>query len=197
MVRFLKQSFVILGMLGILPAHAQLIYKISPSSAVSISGTSTLSDWMVKSEKISGEMTLAPAGKNTKGSATPLGTIENTKVILEVSSIKSEKGEAMDNKMYRALKNDTHPQITFVLTRPLEVVNAPATLTATGDVTLAGVTRPMTFDLDFTREENTYRFQGSRTLKMSDFEIDPPSAMFGQIVAGDEIVVELTLFFQQ
>lgn len=137
-------------------------------------------------------MTITPSAKNQKGNTE---TIKDAKVILVVSSIKSEKGETMDNKMYQALKEKSHQKIVFVLTQPIKIMKAPAKLSATGNIELAGITRPLTFDLDLTHEENGYHFQGSRTLRMSDFQIDPPSAMFGQIVAGDEIVVELNLFF--
>ncbi len=60
---------------------------------------------------------------------------------------------------------------------------------------IAGVTRPMTFDLAFSYADGNFHLEGSKALRFSDFEIDPPAAMFGQIVTGDEIVVKLDLTF--
>ena len=193
MKKSLQPYLLILGMLGATPMHAQVIYKISPSSAVNITGTSTISDWVVRSQKISGEMVFIPSGE--KGTVVAAGAIKDAKVVLEVSSIKSEKGETMDNKMYSALKRDSYPRITFQLTEPLAVSQVPAKLSARGEVMIGGVTRPMTFDLDLVQDGNSYHLRGTTPLKLSDFEIEPPSAMFGQIETGDDIVVELNLFF--
>lgn len=183
------------GMVGWMPLHAQVIYKISTPSKVQISGTSTVSDWVVKSLKVSGEMAFTGSEQKSAANGSPKGTIREGKAVLEVSTIKSEKGETMDNKMYRALKNDVHPEITFLLTQPIQVVKVPATIPVSGTVELAGVKRPMTFELNMTHADNAFRLQGSRSLKLSEFEIEPPTAMFGQIVTGDEIVVELDLLF--
>ena len=195
MKNFSKLCLLVTAVFACMPLTAQVISRILPASTIHISGTSTLSDWVVKSQQVSGEMMVAPPAKKADRNAVPAGTIKNAKVILEVAGIKSEKGETMDNKMYVALKEENHPQIAFVLTRPVELVTVPATISAAGEVTLAGVTRPMTFDLKLTHEEGVFHLQGSRPLKLSDFEIEPPSAMFGQIVAGNDIVVELNLFF--
>jgi polyisoprenoid-binding protein YceI len=168
-------------------AQAQTSYTVAPASSISISGTSTLSNWVVRSQQVSGEMTFT-------GSIGP-GTIKAAKAAVEVSSIRSEKGETMDNKMYNALKEDSHPEITFVLTKPIALSKAPARLSATGEVTIAGVTNAMTFELDLTYADNAFRIQGTRSLKLSDFNIEPPTAMFGQIETGDEIDVRLDLVF--
>jgi polyisoprenoid-binding protein YceI len=185
----LKQKVIgatLIVMLAGSPVLSQASYKVLPASNIQISGTSTLSDWVVKSDQVSGEMILATGSK---------AIIKSAHAALEVSSIKSEKGEAMDNKMYNALKHDSHPTIKFKLTKPLELAESVSRFSAAGNVELAGVTKPMTFDLEFTRAGDTLRFQGKRSLKLSDFDIEPPTAMFGQIETGDEIVVAVDLVF--
>lgn len=196
MRKFRKLIYVSFAMLGFISVNAQVTYKLSAKSSIRISGTSTLSDWVVKSEGLSGEMIFTASEKKGKGKEIQTGVIKNAKAVLEVSSIKSEKGEAMDNKIYKALKNDMHPQITFLLTSPIQIqLKEPAKLSATGDIQLAGVTHPMTFVLNLSYLDNTLRFVGSKSLKFSDFEIEPPTAMFGQIETGDDIKIELDLFF--
>jgi hypothetical protein len=194
MRKTVKLLIVILSFGFFMPLYAQIAYKMSAASTIEISGTSTVADWIVKSEEVSGEM-IFTVSKGSKENVMGGGTISDAKATLEVSSIKSEKGEPMDNKMYKALKNETYPEITFLLTNPLQLQKAPAKLSAAGNVQLAGVTRPMTFDLNLTYADNSFHVEGSRSLKLSDFEIEPPTAMFGQIVTGDEIVVKLNLFF--
>jgi len=43
--------------------------------------------------------------------------------------------------------------------------------------------------------EGQLTFKGSKALKFSDFDIEPPSAMFGQIVCGDEITVHFEFHY--
>ena len=195
MQKILAPFFFMISILVVRPVHAQVSYEISPESTIQISGTSTLSDWVVKSGKVSGEMIFIASPKKSNEEGMQPGTIKDAKAVLEVSSIKSEKGEAMDNKMYDALKNDAHPQIIFSLTQPIALTKAPGKLSVTGNIQLAGVTRPMTFDLNLGYANNAFHFAGTKSLKLSDFEIEPPTAMFGQIETGDAIVVEMNLFF--
>lgn len=193
---FIKLLYATPGLFLFLPLQAHVTYSISPASKIEISGTSTLSDWVVRSGQVSGEMTFAAvSGKPGAGHAVQAGMIKDGKAILEVSSIKSEKGETMDNKLYKALKNDAHPRITFSLTQPVQVVKGEKSVSATGNVEIAGLTRPMTFDLTLSYLNDTFHLRGSRSLKLSDFNIEPPTAMFGQIVTGDEITVGLDLTF--
>jgi len=186
-------SYLTLAMCASFAAHPQASYKISSASAILISGTSTLSDWTVRSKQVAGEMAFAPSGKVAQTDP-QTGIIKTGKAVIEVATIKSEKGETMDNKMYSALKKDTHPQISFLLTQPV-TIKGPGKVSVTGNVEIAGVIRPMTFDLNLTWADNALHLQGSRSTKLSEFEIEPPTAMFGQIETGDDITVELDLFF--
>ena len=191
----MKYSFLIwiaAAVVIVFPLRAQTVYSVASGSSVVIAGTSTLSDWKVTSNEVSGQMAFASgAGKIAKGA----GTVSEAKVSLDVASIKSEKGETMDNKMYSALKQEAHPRILFHLTKPLKIQKVPSSLPVTGEVTLAGVRREMTFTLDLTAEAGGLRFKGSHSLKLSDFDIEPPSAMFGQIETGNEITVHFDLHF--
>jgi polyisoprenoid-binding protein YceI len=189
------RTTLILGLVCACAASsAQTAYKILPPSRIEVSGTSTLSNWSVRSEELSGEMSLSAPAKDVSSSATVPGTIAEATVRLQVSTIKSEKGETMDNKMYNALKKDSHPTITFSLKRPLQL-SGKDTIAAEGDVTLAGVTKPMIFDLHMDAPNNAFHFHGKKSLKLSDFQIEPPTAMFGQIETGDDIVVEVDVLF--
>lgn len=191
MVSIRKLLFgALLTFFALVQAFPQESYKVLPASSIEISGTSTLSNWVVKSSQVSGEMTF-DAGLKRNGPE----VIKSARVVVDVSSIKSEKGETMDNKMYGALKHDSYPQIAFVLTNPLDLPKGASKLSASGNVNLAGVTKPLIFDLEVRREKDAFRFQGRKTLKLSDFDIEPPTAMFGQIETGDEIVVSLDLLY--
>ncbi|HEX8037716.1 MAG TPA: YceI family protein [Chryseosolibacter sp.] len=190
----LKLSLVGILLVAGLTLRAQVTYRLSGNNGIQIAGTSTLSDWTVASREVGGEMTFTPSKKGTATTFRP-GVIRDAKATLQVSSIKSEKGETMDAKMYKALKGESHPEIIFVLTKPLQVSRSAGTISAAGNLEIAGVTRPMMFELDLTCADGNFHLEGSKNLRFSDFEIDPPTAMFGQIVTGDEISVKLDLTF--
>lgn len=197
LLKFVVLLLITIGISWTVPTWAQTTHRLSDNSGIQISGTSTLSDWAVKSQDVSGEMIFTASSKKAKGKEIQPGVIKNAKAVLEATSIKSEKGEAMDNKMYKALKSDAHPKITFLLTNPVQISKAPAKLSVTGDLDLAGVTHSITFLLDLSYTDNTFHLSGSKALKFSDFEMEPPTAMFGQIVTGNEIEVALDLYFTE
>jgi polyisoprenoid-binding protein YceI len=176
---FLLAVFALVSSVGV----AQKQYVLTGGSSITISGTSTISDWKVRSQAPVGKLVLEQSGK--------ISTVE---VVLPVESIKSERGETMDNKMYGALKKEEHPRIFFVLSKPVELGKAGSTV-ASGEVTIAGVSRPMSFDVEVDHKNGQVSVVGRKSVKMTAFGVEPPTAMFGQIVAGDDIVVDLNLIF--
>ena len=169
---------------------------MTKDSQVTISGTSTLRDWTVSGSNIKGELKFK--GDNNKTDLIPAGEITMAEVDVDVASIHSERGEAMDNKIYNALKRDEYPVIRFVLRDPVQLKNAGQradSIVASGEISIAGVTRNISFEIEVSYENGKWVFTGNRSLKMSDFDIQPPSAMFGQIVSGDEIEIGVNLIF--
>ena len=55
----------------------------------------------------------------------------------------------------------------------------------------------MEIGTDITSSGNTIKIKGEKVIKLQDYDIEPPSAMFGQIVVGDEVVVKFDLVFAQ
>lgn len=173
--------------------RAQQTYSLAETAEVRISGTSTLRDWTVRGKELTGQLTFTPNGKG-KGGA---GTIVSAEIALPVASILSERGATMDNKVHQALKGDEHPIIRFELRKPVELRpdRAEYKVTADGVLSIAGVSRAFTFDMVLSRKDGIWTFSGKKAAKMSDFDVEPPSAMFGQIVTDNEIEIELSLVF--
>lgn len=64
-------------------------------------------------------------------------------------------------------------------------------------ISLAGVAKE--YLLDFNSESSSnelFRITGSQRLKMSDFNIDPPKALFGLIKVDDELVIVFDMIFK-
>lgn len=155
---------------------------------LSVKGTSSLHDWESTVEKL-----------EAKGSFllqnNALSDIRDVIVKIPVKAIKSPKGKMMDNKTWDAFNHEQNPTITFILTNK-RIETAKKTLTANGTLSMAGVTKPVELHLLYkVLPDGELQITGKHTLRMTDFKMEPPTAMMGTIKVGDEVVInfELTL----
>lgn len=158
---------------------AQETYKISSESKLLIEGTSTVHSWMVSANKLDGSLTLEGQ----------LPTAINFEVL--VSDIHSERGATMDKKMYAALKKEEHPKVLFVL----EQFKNESTLL--GTLKIAGAEQEVEIDSKISFYDDIMKIVGKQKIVLKDFEIEPPTAMFGQIIVGDEVTVKFDLIFEK
>jgi polyisoprenoid-binding protein YceI len=170
-----------------LPIQRQ--YELSRGYSVSIHGTMSIHDWVENIGDVTGELMASP---NSAGGM----DLSSIRITMEVRSIKGDMGKTMDNKTYKALKADAEPEIIFRLSTPLTITpktdKQPA-IALNGQLTLAGVTRAATLWINaFSLASDSMRFEGRQTIKMTDFGIKPPTALFGTLRAGPEI----TIFFK-
>lgn len=170
-----------------LSTNLQAQYKVSAASgSISIDGTSTIHDWTETVESFTGTWNLEMVdGKISK--------ISTAKIVAEVKSIKSGKS-GMDDNTYKALKAKQHPQITYSL-KSYAIQGSDVTLT--GNLTIAGVTKTIKFTAKYAIVDGVINFKGSHTFKMTDFGIDPPTAVMGTIKTGDEVTVRFDLNFKK
>jgi polyisoprenoid-binding protein YceI len=173
------------------PAAAELTSAVDSGTAT-VSGTSTLHDWTVKSTTIIGK--IQSSGSWT---ATP-PTLESIQLSIPVNTLKSSEGSGMDDKVYDALKMKANPLITYALTLAT-LKSAPSKddpeyhYDAAGQLTIAGTTRTVNLTLDVTPANNgTLSIATQTPLKMTDFGMTPPTAMLGMIKSGDAVTVKVT-----
>lgn len=98
----------------------------------------------------------------------------------------------------RIMDTATHPTATFVLTEPVDLGSVPedgetVTISVTGDLTLRGVTRSVTTDLQAQRTGGSISVQGAIPITFADYEIDNPSG--GPAQVGDSGTLELLVVF--
>ncbi len=103
-----------------------------------------------------------------------------------------------DNRVRGALETDEFPTATFVLTGPIEFGDGaadgdPVSASASGDLTVHGVTQPVTFDLEAQLVDDTVVVVGSTEITFADFGVTVPSAPI-VLRANDFGTVELQLF---
>ncbi len=166
-------------------SFAQTAYVMSDGAELSVSGTSTLHDWEMKSEKASGQAVITLENGALKG-------IQSLSVKLMAETLESGKSQ-MDKNAFKALKTDKNPQITYVLK---EIKSGQGnTWTATGDLTIAGVTKTMTMPVTVNQQGNVLEFKGSVSTKLTEFKIDPPTAMLGTIKTGNDVTLSFSAKF--
>lgn len=165
-------------------AFSQQAYNVRQAS-MTIAGTSTLHEWESR------VTTLSARGRLTMGSST-LEAIPELVVSLKVRDIVSPKGSIMDNKTYEALKSDSHPTISYRLTR-VKSINPTAkgfTVTTEGQLTIAGVTKTVEIIANgYKQSDGAVVFEGSKPIKMSTYGVAPPTAVMGTIKTGDDVTV--------
>jgi polyisoprenoid-binding protein YceI len=160
-------------------SYGQTNYKQSGATTVTIAGTSTMHDWTMTSQ---GANYNAGFEVNADGTPSVLNTVS---VTVPAESLKS-KETAMDKNAYKSLKTDKFKDITFQLTTAKIVQK---TITCTGNLTIAGTTKPIDVDVVYEVKNGNLVCKGSKKIKMTDFKVDPPTFMFGAIKTGDEITI--------
>ena len=133
------------------------------------------------------------------GSLTIEGTqVTSTEFTVDVASITSDESRRDEQFRGRIMSADQFPTATFVLTQPIELGTEPAegvqvTVPATGELTLRGVTQPVTFDVTALLQNGLIGVQGSIPVLFSDYSIQNPSV--SGITTEDNGLVEFILVF--
>lgn len=167
---------------------AQSYNTVTEDSKVVIIGTSNVHDWESEAEEFSGTATIEIEEDS-------LVSISDLEFNVVVDGIKSGKG-GMDSKTYDALNKKKHPNIVYVLTDIADLKDS--TLTANGELTISGVTNTIQMEVKYDiLPDGSVSFKGTQPIKMTDYDVDPPKAMFGAIKAGEDVEVTFDAKFAQ
>ncbi|MGI9644671.1 MAG: YceI family protein [Ilumatobacteraceae bacterium] len=146
-------------------------------------------------------VTAVGRGNDITGVLTIEGTTATSLDIeIQVASIESDDGRRDGQFRGRIMETDQFPTATFSLTQPIEFGTIPGegeqiTATATGDLTLHGVTREVTFELTAEATADRIGVLGNIPVLFSDYDIDNPS--FGAVTTEDNGLLEFVLVFER
>lgn len=173
-----------------LQLEAQSTYVLS-AGEFTVAGTSSLHDWTMTSKDARGEAAIALSNNM-------LQEVKKLAVNLKSESLKSGKS-GMDSNAYKALESRQYPDIGFNLKsiKSISKKDGHFLVEAEGTLTIAGVSRTMRTQARAFLSGKTIKFSGSKTFKMSDFQITPPTALMGTVKTGDEITINFDLTFQK
>ncbi len=185
---FKKLGLIAFSLILLIGASAQVKYS-SKSMALTVSGTSTLHDWDMKSAvgTFEGNFTLNAAGAITAVNGLSFST--------KGESLKSGH-DAMDKNAYKALKNDKAPLITYT-SNAATITNLDATdysVKSTGKLTIAGTT--LDAEIVATCKVNADKsitVMGSKKISMKEFGMAPPTFMMGTIKTGNDVTLKFDL----
>jgi polyisoprenoid-binding protein YceI len=167
------------------PATAQIAYKSGARSQMTLAGTSTLHDWtmVAKSFNTNASITVSPDNQITG--------ISSLILTLPVTNLKSEK-DGLNENAWETLEYEDHKNITFKMTSA-KVTPAGGNkfqITAVGNLTIAGNTKPVTLQSNAVlNADGSLTCTGSLPIKLSQFNIERPSFMFGTMSVGDAMTL--------
>jgi polyisoprenoid-binding protein YceI len=168
---------------------------VAPDSKLWIEGTSNLHGWSCKATTLEAAVELDAATANEVAVAPPK-SLKRVQVKVPVKSIKCGHG-GMDDNLYKALKADESPDISYIMATfdaaPGEAKDS-FTLHTVGTLTVAGKENNLTMDVIATRmPDGTVKATGMVPIKMTDYGIKPPTAIFGRLKTGDEVKINFEL----
>lgn len=160
-----------------------------------IDGTSNIRDWDASAKTIKPTFVMKEFDMNNLSSLSA-EHFETLELSIPVNDIEAGSGKLTSN-IHKYLKGKDHPNITFNLTSidSVTVNGNSATINASGVINAAGIDNETSMTVNATFENGSVTFSGTQPLLMTDFNIDPPTALFGTIRAKDEIDIIYSLTF--
>lgn len=189
----LTTVMLIIAGIGVDSAVAQVKLHVIPSmSSVEIVGTSNVNSFTCVADEVDGFGRIGPDGTSAR---------TNGELEIPVRSFDCKNGR-MSKDLFEALKGEQHPAISFQLdvvrvVDDEEFESGATLLEAEGTLWVAGQGRSIRTRAMGDRLANGYlRATGNLNFNMSDFDIDPPTALLGMVRVRDEVTVrfELTAF---
>ena len=132
-------------------------------------------------------MDVDAAGEDVLGRALEPNAVRAFEVVIPTASLTSPK-DGIDKNMHKALKANDHPDIRFRL-RSLDV----AAGTAIGQLTIAGVEKEVTLNVQVKRQDAGLAVTGTTTLMMTDYGVTPPKAMLGMLKTNPKVTITFEL----
>lgn len=190
-IKIMKKSFLKLKIVSLIffsfigiETYAQKQFNFS-NHTITIGGTSNIHDWEMDVEKINGFIKMEVNANNLN--------IYDVQLSIPVKSMKSGKSK-MDKNTYEALKEERNPTITFTYVETLgveKIRNDSFKANIKGKLSIAGktqmITIPLSIDTNDLKVTSTYR------IIMTDYGVEPPTAVFGTIKTGDTIDINFNL----
>ena len=153
-------------------------------------------------EELASIGTVEAVGRTSEieGSLTFAGTeVTQLTVTVDMTTLQSDRSRRDGALRTRGLETDMFPTATFALSAPIDLGRVPeegATFagTAVGDLTLHGVTNPISMDIEGSLVEGTVVVVGSTEVTLTDYDIEAPTG-FSVLTIEEVGLIEVQLAF--
>jgi polyisoprenoid-binding protein YceI len=140
-----------------------------------------------RTPKVTGSLTLAGA------------TVSAVSITADLTALASDSSQRDDQLRRQSIGTDNFPTATFTLTQPIALGSLPAdgttvTATATGDLTIHGVTKSVQISIQAQRQGGIIAVAGSLPIVFGDYGFQGPSS-FAVVSVNDHGTMELHLLF--
>lgn len=159
---------------------------------ITVEGTSNIHDWTMQADKGTGNVAINLGANNV------IANLGNLSFSMAAEALKSEH-KAMDKNTYKAMNTDKFPTISFAApTSSIKSTGGSSfSVVAHGKLTISGVSKNTDLTAACTvNADKSFTCNGAYKLKMSQFNVTPPSIMFGTITVGDDITVKYTVTYK-
>jgi polyisoprenoid-binding protein YceI len=191
----LKIVLAFLSLFAVAFNIAETNYLIDSSSSLTIDGSSNVNKFTCACNdqfpKSTLRLDMAQGGK--------VAHFSNAQLHIKTKSLDCGNPQ-MNKDLYQTLRADKYPNIKLELARahlPEGTQITPGEWTplqAHGTITIAGITRPIVFNVKARRSaENKLRLVAAKEVLMTDFNIEPPKAMLGLIKVNNTIRLNMDL----
>lgn len=171
------------------------------SDAADLAGKWTVQDgsqagYRVKEVLNGQDVTVVGRTTGVTGTATVEGTsLTAATVTVDMTSVATDNS-SRDGQFLSILKTTEFPTSTFTLTGPVDIsaiANGVASVQAAGELTVAGVTKPVTATLSAQKTADGVEVQGSIPVTFADYGIDAPNLGFVKVENTGSIEMLLKL----
>ena len=168
-------------------------YKLNnEASSLLIDGTSNIHDWTIEAENTGGNLT-------AEFNADKLEDISKLEFTVIAESLMSGKS-GMDKNTYNALKTDKYKEITYKMkdVKSIDKVSENTyKVKTTGTLEIAGTKKDVNLEFNLKTGTNEIVLNGDYKLNMTNYGVEAPTAMFGTIKTGEEVVIKFESHFKK
>src|SRR6185503_20242112 len=186
--------------LGQAPAPVPAAVKLGSGSVLWLEGWSNVHEWESRTTQPTVKLlrdteSADPADVAALDQWLRSGTLRGLDLVVPLATLHSKKGATLDKNLMRALKAEQNPEITFHLAqaRVGEASGDSISVSADGVLRVAGRERPITVAGRLVRSEAGVWLKGSHGLRMTAFDVKPPTMMMGTMRVRDSVSVHFNL----
>ncbi len=167
-------------------------YTSTADSHVTVIGTSSLHDVELHSATLMSEAVF-----NT-GNGEAFESLESVMFIVRKTTLESDRSR-LQRMAHEEMDAENHPEITFRSDGKgaVEANGDEYRVTASGNLTISDVTRQVIVEATCINSGDELVCAGTKDLQMTDFDIDPPTLLFGSIRTHDEVKVKFRMVYSQ